>query len=88
MANPSPPTQEPVPLNSTLIAQALAASIDAGQTLDFSHFNINAINDEAAQELATIGKAEDDDEGSVTRCARLKLVSEGGLIACLLLSAG
>lgn len=61
------PSEEVSPLNHTRIAQALISSTDGGQTLDFSHFKVAQITDEAAQELAKIGKEEDDDEGSVTR---------------------
>lgn len=75
MANPSQqqPTQHhnqelSLPLNHARIAQALVASTDGGQTLDFSHFKVTQLTDEAAQELAKIGRAEDEDEGAVTRC--------------------
>ncbi|KAG9005245.1 RAM signaling network component [Tulasnella sp. JGI-2019a] len=75
MANPSQQqqpqlqTHEPAPLNHARIAQARDASTDGGQTLDFSHFKVTQLTDEAVQELANIGRAEDDDEGVVTRIA-------------------
>jgi len=56
------------PLDHVCISQALLASVDDGQTLDFSHKSICEINDEAIQELASIGRGDDDDEGCVTRC--------------------
>lgn len=55
------------PLQHDHIVQAVAASNDQGQTLDFSHKNITEIQDDATHELATIGRDDDDDEGCVTR---------------------
>jgi hypothetical protein len=54
-------------LNHGHISQALLTSTDDGQTLDFSHISIDEINDDAVQELAAIGRGDEDDEGSVAR---------------------
>lgn len=71
MATPTPspgsPENEPAPLNLDQIADALEASNDQGQTLDFSHKVINEITDEGAHELAMIGRADGEDEGWVNR---------------------
>ncbi|KAG8864613.1 RAM signaling network component [Tulasnella sp. 330] len=78
MANPSQQqssqqhSQESIPLNHARIAQALVASADGGQTLDFSHFKVTQLTDDAAHELAKIGRAEDEDEGAVTSRNKLR----------------
>lgn len=76
MANPtpSPGTAEPAPLSSDQIADALEASTDQGQTLDFSHKVITEITDEASHELAMIGRADGEDEGWVNRCVVASLM--------------
>ncbi|KAG8967169.1 RAM signaling network component [Tulasnella sp. 419] len=56
-------------LNHSHISQALLASTDDGRTLDFSNKSLNEVRDDAAEELASIGKEEGDDEGCVTRLA-------------------
>lgn len=86
MANPPQQSQsdEQLPLNHALIAQALMSSTDGGQTLDFSHFKIAQITDEAAQELAKIGREEDDDEGAVTRCVVSWTGAHGSMESALL----
>lgn len=69
MAHPpaSPGGTERGPLSHNHINEALLASSDGGQTLDFSHKHITDIKDDATRELARIGKEDDDDEGCVTR---------------------
>ncbi|CAE6452816.1 unnamed protein product, partial [Rhizoctonia solani] len=58
-----------IPLDSALIATAVASSADAGKTLDFSLKNIGDVSEEAAEELARIGRDDLDAEGIVTRLA-------------------
>ncbi|QRV85881.1 leucine-rich repeat-containing protein sog2 [Ceratobasidium sp. AG-Ba] len=58
-----------VPLDSAVIASAVAASADAGKTLDFSLKHIGEVSEEAAIELSRIGRDDLDDEGIVTRLA-------------------
>ncbi|KAF8758982.1 RAM signaling pathway protein [Rhizoctonia solani] len=57
------------PLDSVLIAAAIASSADAGKTLDFSLKNIGDVSEEATEELARIGRDDLDAEGIVTRLA-------------------
>ncbi|CAE6449041.1 unnamed protein product [Rhizoctonia solani] len=58
-----------IPLDSALIATAVASSADAGKTLDFSLKSLGEVSEEAANELARIGRDDLDDEGIVTRLA-------------------
>ncbi|KEP55298.1 RAM signaling pathway protein [Rhizoctonia solani 123E] len=58
-----------VPLDSTLIATAVASSNDAGKTLDFSLKNLADVGEDAAEELARIGRDDLDAEGTLTRLA-------------------
>ncbi|KAG9048760.1 RAM signaling network component [Tulasnella sp. UAMH 9824] len=76
MAHPpaSPGGTERGPLNHNHINEALLASSDGGQTLDFSHKHITDVKDDATRELARIGKEDDDDEGCVTRLVAIALV--------------
>ncbi|KAJ6608619.1 RAM signaling pathway protein-domain-containing protein [Mycena sp. CBHHK59/15] len=56
-------------LSSDLIAEALANSVDEGATLVFLKKNLSDIGEEAAEELATIGREAPEDESSVERIA-------------------
>ncbi|KAH7340868.1 RAM signaling pathway protein-domain-containing protein [Rhizoctonia solani] len=58
-----------IPLDSVLIATAVASSSDAGKTLDFSLKNLGEVSEDAAEELARIGRDDLDAEGIVTRLA-------------------
>ncbi|KAJ1309775.1 hypothetical protein OPQ81_006541 [Rhizoctonia solani] len=58
-----------IPLDTALIATAVASSTDGGKTLDFSQKHIGDVGEEAAEELAHVGTDELDDEGIVTRLA-------------------
>ncbi|KAG8763665.1 RAM signaling network component [Ceratobasidium sp. 423] len=58
-----------IPLDSAIISAAVASSQDAGKTLDFSLKSIGDVGQEAADELARIGRDDLDDEGIVTRLA-------------------
>lgn len=51
------------------ISKALLDSTDDGQTLDFSHKNLTDVGETGAEELATIGVDELDDECIVSRYA-------------------
>ncbi|KAJ7273148.1 RAM signaling pathway protein-domain-containing protein [Mycena rebaudengoi] len=62
----SPPS---LSLSSEQISDALANSADAGATLVFLKQNLSDIGEEAAEELATIGRETPDDECSVERIA-------------------
>lgn len=56
-----------VPLDSAIIASAVNLSSDAGKTLDFSLKHIGEVSEDAASELARIGRDDLDEEGIVTR---------------------
>jgi len=56
-----------VPLSSSLIAQALDRSPDGGVTLVLSKLNLSDVSAGAAEELATIGRVEPEDESVVER---------------------
>ncbi|KAJ7491287.1 RAM signaling pathway protein-domain-containing protein [Mycena latifolia] len=56
-------------LSAELIADALAQSTDQGATLVFLKKNLTDIGEEAAEELATLGRESPDDESSVERIA-------------------
>ncbi|KAJ6606459.1 RAM signaling pathway protein-domain-containing protein [Mycena vulgaris] len=62
----SPPS---LSLSPELIADALAQSTDQGATLVFLKKNLTDIGEEAAEELATLGRESPDDESSVERIA-------------------
>jgi hypothetical protein len=67
----SPPS---LSLSPDLIAEALAQSADQGATLVFLKKNLTDISEEAAEELATLGRETPDDESSVERSAANVLV--------------
>ncbi|KAJ7702257.1 RAM signaling pathway protein-domain-containing protein [Mycena rosella] len=56
-------------LSPELIADALVQSADQGATLVFLKKNLTDIGEEAAEELATLGRESPDDESSVERIA-------------------
>ncbi|KAF9001876.1 RAM signaling pathway protein-domain-containing protein [Cyathus striatus] len=60
---------QPTSLNHVHITNAINHSQDLGGTLQFSKLNISDVGVEAAEELATIGRREPDDQGIVQRLA-------------------
>jgi hypothetical protein len=60
----------PTSLSSSHISDALHRSTDNGATLDLAKRNITDVGESGAEELATIGRTEAEDESSVLRYAR------------------
>lgn len=59
--------REPTNLNPTTIAQAVDRSTDNGRTLVLSKLNLSDVSAEAAEELATVGRARPDDDCTIER---------------------
>jgi hypothetical protein len=63
----------PTSLSSVHISDALRCSTDNGATLDFAKKNLTDVGESGAEELATIGREEAEDESSVLRYAGFAL---------------
>ena len=59
--------REPTTLNPTAIAHAVDRSADNGRTLVLSKLNLSDVSAEAAEELATVGRAGPDDDCTIER---------------------
>lgn len=53
------------------ITDAVVHSEDDGETINFANFGFTEVSEAAAEELARVGKKNDDDAGIVARCVSI-----------------